>query len=330
MATDHVGKDVAGGDQRSMVNGQDLEQPRGDQEPAADHVSRGLSIAHFVRELMVEGVASFVLVFWSSVAALMQEMHGTLSFPMVCLVVALTVGFVLCWLGPAHFNPAVTATFAAFGYLPWPKVPFYVAVQLAGSVLACLAVNGVMRPREEHFYGTAPMAGHTDRLPFLLELLASAVLMIVIATAARGPVRSPIPHPQMHVFIVLVYMLMRVTIFAEPDGGRAGDRRRRRDIGPRHRAGVGRVDEPDQDAGPGHRAGPVHLRLDLPRRARRRHAHRRALQPRRQELRRRPRIPLRRRGESGGAQRSRQEEGAGARGARRRSSRVAAALDSRF
>lgn len=71
---------------------------------------------------MVEGMASFLLVFWSGVAALMQEMHGTLSFPMVCLVVALTVGFVLCWLGPAHFNPAVTATFAAFGYLSWAKV----------------------------------------------------------------------------------------------------------------------------------------------------------------------------------------------------------------
>jgi len=74
------------------------------------------------KQLMVEGVASFLLVFWSAVAALMQEMHGALSFPMVCLVVALTVGFVLWWLGPAHFNPAVTATFAAFGYLPWAKV----------------------------------------------------------------------------------------------------------------------------------------------------------------------------------------------------------------
>ncbi|PUZ57724.1 hypothetical protein GQ55_5G452300 [Panicum hallii var. hallii] len=189
MAADHVRKDVAGGDgdddRRSKVNGEDLEQPRGDQEPAADHVSRGLAIGHFIRELMVEGAASFLLVFWSAVAALMQEMHGTLSFPMVCLVVALTVGFVLWWLGPAHFNPAVTATFAAFGYLPWAKLPLYVVVQLAGSVLACLAVNGVMQPREEHFYGTAPMAGHT-RLPFLMELLASAVLMVVIATASRG------------------------------------------------------------------------------------------------------------------------------------------------
>jgi len=126
MAADHVGKDVAGvhgdDDRSSKVSGEDLEQPRDDQEPAADHVSRGLAIGHFIRELMVEGVASLLLVFWSAVAALMQEMHGALSFPMVCLVVALTVGFVLWWLGPAHFNPAVTATFAAFGYLPWAKV----------------------------------------------------------------------------------------------------------------------------------------------------------------------------------------------------------------
>ena len=70
------------------------------------------------------------------------------------------------------------------------QLPFYVAAQLAGSVLACLSVNAVMRPREEHFYGTAPMAGHSTRLPFLMELLASAVLMIVIATAARGSVRA--------------------------------------------------------------------------------------------------------------------------------------------
>lgn len=102
MAADHVEKDVAGvhgdDDRSSKVSGKDLEQPRDDQEPAADHVSRGLAIGHFIRELMVEGVASFLLVFWSAVAALMQEMHGALSFPMVCLVVALTVGFVLWWL----------------------------------------------------------------------------------------------------------------------------------------------------------------------------------------------------------------------------------------
>jgi len=72
------------------------------------------------------------------------------------------------------------------------QLPFYVVAQLAGSLLACVSVNGVMEPREEHFYGTAPMmaGGHT-RLPFLLELVASAVLMIVIAIAARGSVCPP-------------------------------------------------------------------------------------------------------------------------------------------
>lgn len=70
-----------------------------------------------------------------------------------------------------------------------PQLPFYVAAQLAGSLLACLSANGVMEPRAEHFYGTVPMAGGDTRLPFLLELVASALLMVVIATAARGSVR---------------------------------------------------------------------------------------------------------------------------------------------
>ncbi|KAM0927319.1 hypothetical protein ACQ4PT_002803 [Festuca glaucescens] len=117
----------------------------------------------------------------------MQETRHALSFPTVCLVVALTVAFVLGWMGPAHLNPAVTVTFAAFRYFPWRKLPLYTAAQLGASVLACLSVNGVMRAREEHFYGTVPMPpGAGARLPFLLELLASAVLMIVIATVARS------------------------------------------------------------------------------------------------------------------------------------------------
>uniref|UniRef100_A0A804N0V8 Aquaporin NIP4-1 n=1 Tax=Zea mays TaxID=4577 RepID=A0A804N0V8_MAIZE len=159
-------KDLAGDGAAVSGHGQDLERSCHDQEPAAADgaSSRGLAIGRFVRE----------------------EMHGTLTFPMVCLVVALTVVFVLCWLGPAHFNPAVTVTFTVFGYLSWTKLPFYVAAQLAGSLLACLSANGVMEPRAEHFYGTVPMAGGDTRLPFLLELVASALLMVVIATAARG------------------------------------------------------------------------------------------------------------------------------------------------
>jgi glycerol uptake facilitator-like aquaporin len=328
-------------------------------------------------------MASFLLVFWSAVAALMQEMHGTLTFPMVCLVVALTAAFVLCWLGPAHFNPAVTVTFTVFGYLSWtkvrriyvyttspghpyasttvlgyvlciivssscPQLPFYVAAQLAGSLLACLSANGVMEPRAEHFYGTVPMAGGDTRLPFLLELVASALLMVVVATAARGSVRLSLSsflsvnllRPSRRVLIMFWLMAN-----AESDSRRAGHRRRRRHPGSRHRvikrkkktinfqficsqikckchtytaavltsyctyelcirsiqAGVRRLDEPDQDPGPGHRARQVHLRLDLSCRARRRDAHRRPLQPPRQALRRHHRLPLRRQAQSGGA-----------------------------
>jgi hypothetical protein len=233
-----------------------------------------------------------------------------------------------------------------------PQLPFYVAAQLAGSLLACLSANGVMEPRAEHFYGTVPMAGGDTRLPFLLELVASALLMVVIATAARGSVRLSLSsflsvnllRPSRRVLIMFWLMAN-----AESDSRRAGHRRRRRRPGPRHRvikrrkkyikddklsvclftdqkckchtytaavltsyctyelcirsiqAGVRRLDEPDQDPGPGHRARQVHLRLDLSRRARRRDAHRRPLQPPRQALRRHHRLPLRRQAQSGGA-----------------------------
>ncbi|XP_051220930.1 aquaporin NIP4-1-like [Lolium perenne] len=177
------------GERVAAANGQDLEQARRAVElpPSAGHGTNRLAIGNLIRELVLEGVATFLVVFWSCTAAVMQETRHALSFPTVCLVVGLTVAFVLGWMGPAHLNPAVTVTFAAFRYFPWRKLPLYAAAQLGASVLACLSVNGVMRTSEEHFYGTEPRPpGAGVRLPFLLELLASAVLMIVIATVARS------------------------------------------------------------------------------------------------------------------------------------------------
>ncbi|KAM0854865.1 hypothetical protein ACQ4PT_050150 [Festuca glaucescens] len=184
MDLDKMTDDVA-------ANGQDIEQARRGQElpPSGGHGTNRLAIGNLIRELVLEGVATFLVVFWSCTAAVMQETRHALSFPTVCLVVALTVAFVLGWMGPAHLNPAVTVTFAAFRYFPWRKLPLYAAAQLGASVLACLSVNGVMRTREEHFYGTVPRPpGAGARLPFLLELLASALanIMIVIATVARS------------------------------------------------------------------------------------------------------------------------------------------------
>uniref|UniRef100_A0A0D9UVZ5 Aquaporin n=1 Tax=Leersia perrieri TaxID=77586 RepID=A0A0D9UVZ5_9ORYZ len=152
-------------------------------EPAAD-VSRGLAIGLLIREVMVEMVATFVVIFWSCVAVVMQETYQTLTLPLTCLVVAMTVAFVLSWVGPAHFNPAVTITFAAYRRFPaWPNLPLYIAAQLSGSLLACLAVNAIMDPPNGVFYGTAPMVGGR-RLPFVMEMTASAVLMVVIAGVA--------------------------------------------------------------------------------------------------------------------------------------------------
>ncbi|XP_037408822.1 aquaporin NIP1-1-like isoform X1 [Triticum dicoccoides] len=311
--TNTVGSDGA-------ANGQDLEQARRGQElpPPAGHATKGLAVGHLIRELVLEGVATFLVVFWSCVAALMQEMHHSLTFPTVCLVVALTVAFVLGWMGPAHLNPAVTFTFAAFRYFPWRKLPLYVATQIAASVLACLSVNAIMSPHDDNFYGTVPRPpGAGARLPFLLELLASAVLMIVISTVAMS-------NAVTHAKIYFTYMqprgrrnfgpetndrslpLLILGLHAEQGGGRDRHRGGGRDAGAGHRARVGRLDEPGEEPGPGDRLRPLHLHLDLRHCARRRHAARRALQQGRPAVRHDRGLPLRRQGrvQQGGRRRS--------------------------
>jgi glycerol uptake facilitator protein len=40
----------------------------------------------------------------------------------------------------AHFNPAVTVTFALIGKFPWEQVPFYILAQLLGAFLGAAAV----------------------------------------------------------------------------------------------------------------------------------------------------------------------------------------------
>jgi hypothetical protein len=48
-----AGKDVAGGEElRVEVSGHDLEQQfRHEEQPAPDHVSRGLAVGHLIREV---------------------------------------------------------------------------------------------------------------------------------------------------------------------------------------------------------------------------------------------------------------------------------------
>jgi MIP family channel proteins len=119
------------------------------------------------------------------------------------LAVALAFGLVLAALvsalghaSGAHFNPAVTLGLAATGKFPGRYVPVYLAAQLAGAVLAALAVWALFgaEGRVEAALGApAPANGATTGRVFLAELLITFLLVFVViavATDGRAPAQS--------------------------------------------------------------------------------------------------------------------------------------------
>lgn len=115
--------------------------------------------------------------------------NGGVSRVALAIAPGLTVTALIYALGAisgAHFNPAVTLTFAVRGDFPWRWVPGYVAAQLIGALLACLflrAMFGVVG----HLGATLPGPRATDMQALLMELVLTTILVLVIlGTALRA------------------------------------------------------------------------------------------------------------------------------------------------
>src|SRR5262245_62911669 len=100
------------------------------------------------RRLFSELFGTFLLVLAAAGGPMVNARFGGQVTSPAALAVApaLTVMAVILFMGTvsgAHLNPAVTVGFALRGDFPWKRVPGYLVVQFAGSVLAEL-VLGVM------------------------------------------------------------------------------------------------------------------------------------------------------------------------------------------
>jgi aquaporin Z len=116
------------------------------------------------------------------------------AFGLTVMTMAYAVGHI----SGAHFNPAVTIGVAVARRFDWKDVPAYVITQVAGGLVAGLAIWGIARGKDgfdatgnlaANGYGEHSPGGYDLFAVFLAEVLLTAVFLYVIlgATDARAP-----------------------------------------------------------------------------------------------------------------------------------------------
>jgi aquaporin NIP len=136
------------------------------------------------RALVAEAIGTFALVFAGCGAIMVDENTSALghvgvaiTFGLVIMVMIYAVGHV----SGAHFNPAVTFSFALSRHFPRRHVPLYWAVQLAGALIAAAILRASLG-NIAHVGATLPSG--SEGQAFLWEAILSFLLMFVIMAVA--------------------------------------------------------------------------------------------------------------------------------------------------
>lgn len=141
------------------------------------------------RRLFSELFGTFLLVLAGAGAAVVSAAtHVSVGRGAEVTAPALTVMTVILFMGKvsgAHLNPVVSVAFALRREFPWRRVPGYIAVQLLGSVLACLFLWAALG-KLGHLGAVHPAAGITDLQALAIEAVLTLGLVSTILGTASG------------------------------------------------------------------------------------------------------------------------------------------------
>jgi len=137
-----------------------------------------------LRRVGAELVGTYALVTAGCGAIMVDTSSGTLGHIGVAATFGLVVMVMIAALGHisgAHFNPAVTIAFAVARHFKWREVPYYVAGQFIGAILATETLHLLLGDIAQ-LGATLPSNGAAQS--FGIEVLLTAVLMLVIISVA--------------------------------------------------------------------------------------------------------------------------------------------------
>ena len=134
---------------------------------------------------IVELIGTFILVVFATGSIVYDvQTGGTLgvAFAAIAPFIALIIGiYSFGKISLAHFNPAVTIGFYITGHISKIQIAYYFAAEIIGALLGSLFVMSFIGTGAD-LGANAPNYDFSLFLIFLIEVLASALLMAVIFT----------------------------------------------------------------------------------------------------------------------------------------------------
>lgn len=140
-----------------------------------------------MKKYISECIGTFALIFCGTGAMTINEVSGG---EVTHVGIAITWGLIVMAMiyafgeiSGAHFNPAVTISFAYAKKFAWKEVPKYIVAQLLGAIAAS-GMLWILFPDSEFYGATLPSIDAWRA--FVLELLLTFFLMLVIINVSTG------------------------------------------------------------------------------------------------------------------------------------------------
>jgi MIP family channel proteins len=143
---------------------------------------------------LAEALGTFALVFAGPGSVAVDAASGGsvtgvgigMAFGLIVMVMIFSIGHI----SGCHINPAITIAFAALRRIAWPKALGYIAAQLAGAILAGLAIiaivghDGDAGATTPHINGASAALASETILTFFLAFVVFAVATDIRAQGA--------------------------------------------------------------------------------------------------------------------------------------------------